>query len=199
MQTGKKEAKLLEEEAPAPSVEDTQHTSALIHTDVKNSDEDDGLKLDRAEIKEALKKIKNDAHESSPHSEGSFRSYEEIKEQMKDLEMNIKTETEIIKNLVADYPLLNDDSLKTASLGDLEFYVHQYDNALDFVKMGGFKNIILPALNSTNSELRSAAAFLLGNLLSFIFILKFYFLTFLSYLQVLLAKAILKLKLQLWK
>lgn len=165
MQTGKKEAKLLEEETQAPSVED-QHTSALIHTDVKNNDEDDdGLKLDRAEIKEALKKIKNDAQESSSHSEGSFRSYEEIKEQMKDLEMNIKTETEIIKDLVAGYPQLNDDSLKIASLGDLEFYVHQYDNALDFVKMGGFKNIILPALNSTNSELRSAAAFLLGNLL----------------------------------
>ena len=164
MQTGKKEAKLLEEETPPTSVED-QHTSALIHSDVRNSDEDDGLKLDRAEIKEALKKIKNDAQESSPHSEGSFRSYEEIKEQMKDLEMNIKTETEIIKDLVAGYPLLNDDSLKIASLGDLEFYVHQYDNALDFVKMGGFKNIILPALNSTNSELRSAATFLLGNLL----------------------------------
>ena len=113
-------------------------------------------------MKEALKKIKNDAKDSVKSGD-SFRSYEEIKEEMKKIEQSIKTEYEIVKELVASYISLDeDDSGRQAILNDLEFYVHQYDNAQDFVKMGGFKDVVLPALNSTDRDLRSSAAFLIG-------------------------------------
>lgn len=162
MQTGKKEAKLLEDDHPtSPELP----SSALISTGVEEPEEVKETTLDHAELEKALKKIKNEAKDVE--KETSFRSYEEIKEEMKDLEMNIETEYEILKKLVAGYPTLEDDAAKLVSLHDLEFYVHQYDNALDFIKMGGFKNIVMPALNSSNFEVRSAAAFMFGNDLSF--------------------------------
>ena len=42
------------------------------------------------------------------------------------------------------------------------FRVKQYDNAIDLVNTGAFQSIIWPALNSSNSDLRSSAALLLG-------------------------------------
>ena len=53
--------------------------------------------------------------------------------------------------------------IQLSVLTDIEYYVHQYDNAQDFVKMGGFKQIVLPALNSTHPSIRSEAAFILGS------------------------------------
>ncbi len=159
MQTGKKEAKLLDE-----SEQPTQ-SSALISTVVED-EEKATTELNHAELKEKLKKIQNDAKESVKSSE-SFRTYEEIKEEMKKIEQSIKTEYEIVKELVASYMKLDDDSGRQNILNDLEFYVHQYDNAQDFVKMGGFKDVVLPALNSTNKDLRSSAAFLLGIVIDF--------------------------------
>ena len=157
MQTGKKEAKLLDES------EQSTESSALIRSGIENEDkEETATELNHAELKEALKKIKNDAKDSVKSGD-SFRSYEEIKEEMKKIEQSIKTEYEIVKELVASYISLDeDDSGRQAILNDLEFYVHQYDNAQDFVKMGGFKDVVLPALNSTDRDLRSSAAFLIG-------------------------------------
>lgn len=165
MQTGKKEAKLLDE------TEQATETSPLITTDQSGADNEEGettTNLNYSELKEALKKIKNDANKDSVQSgeSSSFRSYEEIKEEMKKIEQSIKTEYEIVKELVSSYMNLEEDSARKFILNDLEFYVHQYDNAQDFVKMGGFRDVVLPALNSTNTELRSSAAFLLGNCIS---------------------------------
>ena len=135
----------------------------MISSGIENEDkEETATELNHAELKEALKKIKNDAKDSVKSGD-SFRSYEEIKEEMKKIEQSIKTEYEIVKELVASYISLDeDDSGRQAILNDLEFYVHQYDNAQDFVKMGGFKDVVLPALNSTDRDLRSSAAFLIG-------------------------------------
>jgi nucleotide exchange factor SIL1 len=160
MQTGLKEAKLLEEE----NDETTPKTSsALISTAAVEGEEEIKAELDHTEIKEALKKIKNDAKDASEGKTGEgFRTYDQIKKEMKEVEQSIKTEYEIVKELVAKYKSLGKDSERQYILNDLEFYVHQYDNALDFVKMGGFKDVVLPALNSTCKDLRSSAAFLLG-------------------------------------
>jgi nucleotide exchange factor SIL1 len=161
MQTGKKEAKLLDD-APLSS------SSALISTEKETEDKEEPVKnqdtkWDEAEIKEALKKMKNDANKNE-ESSNNFRSYEEIKEEMKKLETSIKTEYEIVKDLVVKYTSLQqeDSEVRLSTLEDLEYYLHQYDNANDFVNMGGLKTVVLPALNSTDNRLRSAAAFLLG-------------------------------------
>lgn len=160
MQTGKKEAKLLEDKK-----DELTSTSALISTGISAEDTKEEVKpvLDHSEIKEALKKIKNDAKETGEGTAGkSFRTYDQIKEEMMEVQQSIKTEYEIVKELVAKYMSIKDDSERQYILNDLEFYVHQYDNAQDFVKMGGFNDVVLPALNSTNKDLRSSAAFLLG-------------------------------------
>jgi nucleotide exchange factor SIL1 len=160
MQTGLKEAKLLEEENDETTA---KTSSALISTGAVEDGEEVKAELNHSEIKEALKKIKNDAKDTSEEKTGgSFRTYDQIKEEMKQVEQSIKTEYEIVKELVAKYKSLEDDSERQYILNDLEFYVHQYDNAQDFVKMGGFKDVVLPALNSTSKDLRSSAAFLLG-------------------------------------
>ncbi|XP_057367633.1 nucleotide exchange factor SIL1-like [Daphnia carinata] len=161
MQTGVKEAKLLEEGNNGGSP-----NSALMNTvpSVEDKKEEVKPELDYSEIKEALKKIKSDAKETSEGNIGKgFRTYEEIKEEMKKIEQSIKTEYEIVKELVAKYLSTKEDLERQVILSDLEFYVHQYDNAQDFVKMGGFSDVVLPALNSTNKDLRSSAAFLLGS------------------------------------
>lgn len=198
MQTGLKEAKLLEEE----NDETTANTSsALISTGAVEDGEEVEAELNHSEIKEALKKIKNDAKDTSEEKTGgSFRTYDQIKEEMKQVEQSIKTEYEIVKELVAKYKSLEDDSERQYILNDLEFYVHQYDNAQDFVKMGGFKDVVLPALNSTSKDLRSSAAFLLGknNAIKseYTFMPKEKpLLTLILFSQVLLAKAIQKHKL----
>ncbi|XP_046450104.1 nucleotide exchange factor SIL1-like [Daphnia pulex] len=161
MQTGLKEAKLLEEENDETTA---KTSSALISTGAVEDGEEVKAELNHSEIKEALKKIKNDAKDTSEEKTGrSFRTYDQIKEEMKQVEQSIKTEYEIVKELVAKYKSLEDDSERQYILNDLEFYVHQYDNAQDFVKMGGFKDVVLPALNSTSKDLRSSAAFLLGS------------------------------------
>ena len=136
---------------------------STIPSEMQSSEENTGneVKIDHSELKLALKKIKND----SPEATGSkkiLRSYEEMKKEMKELEQNIKTEYEVVKDLMSEFFNAKEDLVKTNILLDLEFYVHQYDNALDFVNMNGFTKMVLPALNSTESGLRSAAAFLMG-------------------------------------
>lgn len=161
MQTGKKEAKLLGD----PDVQDrSSSSSALISTAPPEAALNEGLKLDHSEIKEALKKIKNEATESDISSDENFRTYEQIKEDMKDLNYDIKTEYEIMKDLVDNFVKQEDELARTSTLNDLEYYVHKFDNAVDFVKIGCFKSIVLPSLNATSADLRSAAAFLLGKI-----------------------------------
>ena len=166
MQTGKKEAKLLDE------TEEKSQVSALTNVPTEDQKENTGEKpaekpgINYPELKEALKKIKSDAKEGVREPSSTFRSYEDIKEELKKIEQSIKTEYEILKELVTNYATQQGDSEKEQILNDLEFYVHQYDNAQDFVKMGGLKDVVLPALNSTNKELRSSAAFLLGKVMN---------------------------------
>lgn len=160
MQTGVKEAKLLDEEHKPKTSAIIAHNSDPFAE--KAPSEPSVHPFNTEELKEALKKIKDEAQEESSQEERKFRSYEEIKEELKKLERAIKTEYEIVKELVEQYLSSKEDDIKKTILEDLEFYVHQYDNALDFVKMGGFSKVVLHALNSSNSELRSSACYLLG-------------------------------------
>lgn len=51
-----------------------------------------------------------------------------------------------------------------ALMEDLEYLAHQYDNALEFARLGGFKDVILANLNSTDSEILKQTLKLLGSL-----------------------------------
>ncbi|RMZ93500.1 nucleotide exchange factor SIL1 [Brachionus plicatilis] len=128
VQTGEREAKILEEEKPAIS----------------------------KEFEESLKRINNEqlipeksfgdvAHEDQIHKK--FKSYDQLKKELNDINFNVQTDFEIIKNLLEQFKSSNRDQ-KIAILKDLEFYVHQFDNGLLLCDLGGFDSI-LNELNST--------------------------------------------------
>ena len=56
-----------------------------------------------------------------------YKSYEKIKEEMEELNLNVKTDYEIMKDLIFKLNSSEkfDRSEKMAVLKDLEFYVHQ--------------------------------------------------------------------------
>ena len=137
--------------------------SALLEIPTESADKNikAEIKFDHSELKLALKKIKNDGKESNKDYTVK-RTYEQMKKEMEEIQHSIKSEYEIVKDLIAEYRNTKEDTIKADVLLDLEYYVHQYDNALDFTKMDGFKTVVLPSLNSTDATLRSAAAFLMG-------------------------------------
>lgn len=83
----------------------------------------------------------------------SFRSYEELKEELKDIEMNVTTDSEILKNLFDEFEVY-EDSIVDGTLekdqiddivqifNDFEYLLHQVDNAQIFADMDGLVKII---------------------------------------------------------
>jgi hypothetical protein len=121
METGKKEGRLLEKPAEA-SAEKPVPAS-----------------LDPEVLKQALKNIKSDfaGGEESAATKENLRSYAQLKEDMAALELNIKTDYEVMAGLFESYASAPSDEERSQAAESLEFYVHQYDNAVDFVTMNG--------------------------------------------------------------
>lgn len=86
---------------------------------------------------------------------------DELKKKMASVNLEAKSESEILHNLLQHYHNAT-DSGKEALLRDMEFLVHQYDRAVDFVNMGGLL-AIAPDLNSTSDSVRELVAFTLGS------------------------------------
>lgn len=154
LQTGLREAKLLDEN------EAEQTTNADVHTVVHGAG---NLKISAlTEVKdqslkpEEIKKIKE-----------HFKSYDKIKEELGDLVP--KTDAEVLTGLIEDIRNLSDVKENSkyrlmAIMEDLEYLAHQYDNAIEFARQGGFKDIILRNLNSTDTEILKQTLKLLGAL-----------------------------------
>ena len=143
IQTGRKEAKLLSEET------------------LEQEEVDD---LSRETLKEALKNIKADfkPSEVSEPEDSTFRSMEELKTALGDIEMNVETDLEIIKKLFTKFHSSTSEEERVVLLEDLEYYTHQYDNALLFVDLAGIRDIVLPSLNSSHPAVRQQAAHLVA-------------------------------------
>jgi len=144
MQTGKKVAKLwVEEDKEIESPEDPHKA-----------------------LKEAMKKIKDDFKQSdnkdNKDTKTKFRSMGELKSELKDVDMDVKSDFLLMKELVGQFKESKTDSVKTELLDSLEYYVHQVDNALDFLQLAGLDEIVIPSLNSTTSSLRMTSCLLLG-------------------------------------
>ncbi|KAH7981792.1 hypothetical protein HPB52_001102 [Rhipicephalus sanguineus] len=77
--------------------------------------------------------------------------------------MEAKSESEILYHLLENYRNATEAG-KEALLRDMEFLVHQYDRAVDFVIMGGLL-AIAPDLNSTSDAVRELVAHTLGSAL----------------------------------
>ncbi|KAF2884434.1 hypothetical protein ILUMI_21732 [Ignelater luminosus] len=166
LETGLTEAKLLDEN-------ETEKTSAVAEIpqtnddEVRNSNSDSAgrLKLSEAELKEALKNIKSDymSDKEKDKITKKFRSYEELKKELGDINLTPKTDAELIRELMDKHKTTNDVSRILTILTDLEFLVHQYDNANEFVNLNGFKEIIFKNLNSSNVNIKRESLKLLGS------------------------------------
>lgn len=88
---------------------------------------------------------------------------DDLKKKMSSLKLEARSESEILYNLLDNYRNATEAG-KEALLRDMEFLVHQYDRAVDFVKMGGLLAII-PDLNSTSDTVRELVAHTLGSAL----------------------------------
>uniref|UniRef100_A0A8D0KV16 Nucleotide exchange factor SIL1 n=1 Tax=Strix occidentalis caurina TaxID=311401 RepID=A0A8D0KV16_STROC len=122
------------------------------------------------ELKKALAKMKeSEKAERKAHEEEvrkKFRPIEQLKEEFEKLNVKMETDYEIMVKLISKFnSSASTLDEKVAALYDLEYYVHQVDNAKDFLSMGGLQ-LVIDGLNSTEAALKEHAAFVLGAALS---------------------------------
>ena len=144
METGKKEAKWLQEEAESGVQEQAQSS------------------LDPQKIKEALKNIKNDGSVEVEAPRQKFRSMDQIKEEFGDMNIKVESENEIMAKLMSEFESATGDEARAEAIETLEYYVHKYDNAVDFLAMRGVERVLIPALNSTVDDLKVIFLFCLS-------------------------------------
>lgn len=96
-------------------------------------------------------------------TESSFRSIDEIRKDLEGANLFPKKDIEFIQEYIAT---LNKSTSsldeKEHALVELEYLLHQTDNAVDFNTIGGLQ-MIVKLLNATEERLVSKAAFVLGS------------------------------------
>ncbi|GLV32293.1 Sil1 nucleotide exchange factor [Carabus blaptoides fortunei] len=148
--------------------EDDRKSSALseVKQSVEETKEETAYSPD--ELKHILQNIKSDDIISVPTDETQgilekFRSYEQLKVELGDMNMSVKSDIEILRELFvkfkqtsANTTLLHEDkeSQIVYILEDFEYLVHQIDNANEFVSLDGFNVVIYHNLNSTNVRVK---------------------------------------------
>ncbi|XP_059589426.1 nucleotide exchange factor SIL1 isoform X2 [Alligator mississippiensis] len=166
LQTGEKEAKLPDSTNEKSDMKDQKKRKRLDKVDI------DSNSFTSQELKEALAKLKENEKTKSTMEANledvrkRFRPIEELKAEFERLNMRIETDYEIMVKLINKFN--SSDSMldeKIAALYDLEYYVHQVDNAKDFLSLGGLQ-LMINALNSTEAVMKEHAAFVLGAALS---------------------------------
>ncbi|XP_069755275.1 nucleotide exchange factor SIL1 isoform X2 [Narcine bancroftii] len=163
LETGKNEAKISDDEREKSGLKYWKQGSrkGMVNTVSKS--------FTAEELKKALKLMKQEGKIKEEHQEKVRKTFRPINELMKDFEaMNVMMETdmEIINKLVGKF---NSSSAtleeKIGALYDLEYYVHQVDNAKHLVSIGGLQ-LMINALNATEPLIQEHAAFVLGSTLS---------------------------------
>lgn len=161
LQTGAREVKLQYEEKFQSNLKRLKKGKRLdINTNTYTSQD----------LKSALAKFKEGAQtESSKEDEARqaevkqlFRPIEELKKEFDELNVFIETDMQIMVRLINKFNS-SSSSLeeKIAALFDLEYYVHQMDNAQDLLSFGGLQ-VVINGLNSTEPLVKEYAAFVLG-------------------------------------
>ncbi|XP_018576931.1 nucleotide exchange factor SIL1 [Anoplophora glabripennis] len=163
-ETGVTEAKLLDRD------DEVSRNNALLEVPQEKKDDEEFLKPEN--IKETLKKIKADdilKVDEIKDVKGKFRSYEDLKKEMNSLNLTPKIDAEILTDLFKQF----EDEMEREKINiytiirileDLDFLAHQFDNALEFVRQNGFKEIIYKNLNSSDSQIKQETLKLFGSL-----------------------------------
>lgn len=191
-QTGVTEAKLMdsedvEEKDLSENLNSSNINSLTLHPEKAIFEEKDPTEKSNLfhhpieELKARLKKIKQDSGENIPELDDEhtqqikkkFKDYETLKKEFKALEINITTDSELLNNYFQKFHVhknaITMGTLTTAEteeildiLYNLEYLLHQIDNAKVFADMQGMSKIISPCLNGTNNEIKAEALRLLG-------------------------------------
>lgn len=167
LQTGVKEAKLMDGDDGSKYQSNKDSKQKVITID-KNV-------ISKQHLKEALKDFRDKFHNESPDGEDSeqlqsqmdtdkkFRSIEEIRKELEGADIFVKKDVEIITQHVET---LNSTSSSQAeieyALDELEFFVHQIDNARDLDSIGGL-SLVIKLMNSTEPSIISRATYVLGS------------------------------------
>ena len=92
-----------------------------------------------------------------------FRSIEDIRKELEGADIFVKKDIEIIKEHVETLnSTISSLSEKENALDELEFYVHQIDNAIDLDTVGGL-TLVIKLMNSTEPSLVRRATYVLGS------------------------------------
>lgn len=176
LQTGSKEAKLLDPE---------DSKTSMVHIEENKDDEtaqqedknDVGLEQDaKRRLEEALKNIPNEKYDDVSEDKlreirNKFRNYQELKKDLKEIKLEMHTENEVVKQLVDRFLTItgHDDDASNADkltlLDELEYLSHSIDNSQYFVSISGLEKIIIPSLNQSNEAIVVQSLKTLGNLL----------------------------------
>lgn len=162
LQTGKKEAKLLEDGATNDTSRSTLSTvpgATVQDHDVGNAERQANME----KLKEALQRIPTDDfkfdEEELKKVKAKYKSYEEIRQELKDAQLEIKTDSDIMADLFKHFDEIRKEGRLADSkteldviFEDLQYLVHQIDNAVDFINRQGIEQIIWPSLNQTESS-----------------------------------------------
>lgn len=160
LQTGDREAKLMEGD------EENKYWKSGDREGMVNPNQ---KSFTPQQLKEALKEFKTTKLDEQDNKERekevlkTFRKYEDLKKELSDMNTNIKTDGEIVTDL---FHKLNstdlDSTQKKNLLDDLEFYLHQIDNAQVFCNLGGMK-LLMRGLNDSLAVTRGQSAFVIGS------------------------------------
>ncbi|XP_065088837.1 nucleotide exchange factor Sil1 [Ochlerotatus camptorhynchus] len=175
LQTGMKEAKLLEKED-----NNTQSTASLSTVPGEGLQDHGGggsaLPYDNiGKLKEALENIPGDDfkfnEEELKKVNQKYKTYEQIKQELKEVNLEVKSDSDIMGALFERFEGIlksknQAESTVKAQLDvmfeDLLYLVHQIDNAIEFIDRQGIEKIIWPSLNQTESSLKIHGFKLLG-------------------------------------
>uniref|UniRef100_A0A182MKH4 Nucleotide exchange factor SIL1 n=1 Tax=Anopheles culicifacies TaxID=139723 RepID=A0A182MKH4_9DIPT len=169
--SGKKEAKLLDKSdgGPDSSLSMVPGEEVKDHQVPGSSDETvGGMRLEA--LKQALKDIPANEYKQEPDDGTRFKSYEQIKQELKEANVELKSDSEIMTDLFSRFDgalqqqtSANERQELDALFEDLEYLAHQIDNALQFIDRGGVEKIIWPSINRTGDGVtRTKALKLLG-------------------------------------
>ncbi|XP_050818688.1 nucleotide exchange factor SIL1 isoform X3 [Gopherus flavomarginatus] len=168
LQTGEREARLPDNKNEKSDMKHQKKRKRLDEMHI------DSNSFTAQELKEALAKMKEkEKTESTMEQKANledvrkrFRPIEELKKEFEELNMKIETDLEVMVKLINKFNSSTSAlDEKVAALYDLEYYVHQVDNAKDFLSLGGLQ-LVINGLNSTEPVLKEHAAFVLGAALS---------------------------------
>ncbi|CAF3519400.1 unnamed protein product [Adineta steineri] len=149
LETGAREAKLLDNDNKEQS---TSNDMIPISTDVDEQERISKENLERAFAN--LDFTKDDVITDQKHEDevkAKFRGYDELKKDFESMNMKVQTDQEILTDLMNKLRTTDNNEDRKTILTDLEYYLHQYDNAIFFADNNGLE-LLMQLLNTTNTN-----------------------------------------------